>query len=284
LRASARPVRLALVFGRLREEPTPQTPVGSTAPVPSGAGTGEEPRGPREGLILLAFTILTVAASAYVLINAEHDAVHDPAEKAARGEINGLDGQSLLREQNMRKVLAKVAAGKRPFIASIRVAAVRADLQVRDADGFRKLLSIDPGLSVKERDFGVGDDKAVQAEAINPAAPERMVRAVAERTGLGFDAVDYVTMTFAGSGERTWYMALDKGPARTRQWIAAPDGTDLRKPGELSQAQQDADARRKRRFEAEQRRYKRNLERRSACLSKARDATAAARCIQRFQP
>jgi hypothetical protein len=79
-------------------------------------------------------------------------------------------------------------------------------------------------------------------------------------------------------------MSLDKGPARTRQWIAAADGSDLRKPGELSQKQKDAEAARKRKFEAEQRRFTRLLERRSACLSKATTATAAARCVQRFQP
>jgi hypothetical protein len=135
---------------------------------------------------------------------------------------------------------------------------------------------------VKEQDFGVGEDDAVRTSQIDPAAPERMVRAVAERTRLGTDAVDYVTMSFSGGGERNWYMSLDEGPARTRAWIAAADGTDLRKPGELSQAQKDADAKRKREFEAQQRRFKRQLRLRSACLSKAQDATSAARCIQRF--
>jgi hypothetical protein len=67
-----------------------------------------------------------------------------------------------------------------------------------------------------------------------------------------------------------------------RQWIAAANGSDLRKPGELSQAQKDADAKRKRQFEAQQRRFKRQSERRNACLQKARDATTAARCIERF--
>jgi macrodomain Ter protein organizer (MatP/YcbG family) len=122
----------------------------------------------------------------------------------------------------------------------------------------------------------------VRTSQIDAAAPQRMVKAVAERTRLGEDAVDYVTMSFSGTGERSWYMSLDEGPARTRSWIAAADGSDLRKPGELSQVQKDADAKRKRQYEAEQRRFNRQLKRRSACLSKARDATSAARCIQRF--
>lgn len=243
---------------------------------------GDDGSGPREGLILLVFTVLTVALSAFVLLRSEDDAVHDPVQKAARGEIKGLDGESLLREANVRRALAMIDSGPRPLVSNIRISAERIDVTVRDNDGSRKLLSIDPGFGVKEQNFGVGDDDAVRTAEIDAAAPERMVRAVGERTRLGTGAVDYVTMSFSGTGERDWYMSLDQGPARTRAWIAAADGSDLRKPGELSQKQKDADAKRKRQFEAQQRRFQRQIKRRSACLSKAQDATTAARCIQRF--
>lgn len=251
------------MFGRLEEQP-------------DGAS------GPREGLILLLFTILTVALSAYVLVGSEDDALHDPAQKAARGEIDGLDSLSLVREANLRKVLAKVEAGPRPLISSIRVAPSRVDVTVRDNDGSRKILSIDASFGVEESNFGVGDDTAVRTTEIDASAPERMVKAVAERTRMAPDAVDYLTLSFAGNGERSWYMALDKGPARTRQWIAAVDGTDLRKPGVLSQVHRDAAAKRKREFEAQQRRFKRQLARRNACVQKAQDAAAVGRCIERF--
>jgi hypothetical protein len=271
------------VFGRLKEQPPPQSLVGSsTAPVARSATGDDGGSGPREGLILLLFTIVTVALSTYVLIGEEHNAVHDPAQKAARGEIQGLDSQSLLREANLRRALVKIENSPRPLVSNIRVSAVRVDVTSLDNDGSRKIVSIDPGFNVKANDFGVGDDKAVRTTQIDVAAPERMVRAVAERTGLGANAVDYVTMSFSGSGERSWYMSLDKGPAKTRQWIAATDGSDLRKPGELSQAQKDANAKLKRQFEAQQRRFKRQSARRSACLSKATSATAAANCLQRF--
>jgi hypothetical protein len=69
---------------------------------------------------------------------------------------------------------------------------------------------------------------------------------------------------------------------RLRQWIAAPDGSDIRKPGELSQAQKSADAKRRRDFRRQQRRFKQVLARRIACLTRAADAVAAARCVQRF--
>jgi hypothetical protein len=271
------------VFGRLKEQPDPQSMVGaSTRPVSESSTAGDDGGGPPESLILLVFTILTLALSAFVLLRSEDDAVNDPVQKAARGEITGLDDESLFRQANIRKALAKVDAGKRPLISNIRISATRIDVTARDADGFRKLLSIDTAFKVTERDFGVGEDDAVRASQIDASAPERMVRAVAERTRMSPSAVDYVTQSFSGTGERSWYMSLDQGPARVRAWIAAGDGSDLRRPGELSQAQKDADAKRKREFEAQQRRFQRQLKRRTACLSKAKDATAAGRCIQRF--
>jgi hypothetical protein len=269
------------MFGRLKEQPSPQSLVGATT-APAADSPGDAGSGPREGLILLLFTVLTVALSAYVLISSENDAVHDPVQKAARGEIKGLDPESLLREANIRKALAKIDAGPRPLVTNIRIAPERIDATVRDNDGSRKLLSIDPAFGVKEQSFGVGDDAAVRTTQIDASGPERMVKAVAERTGMSPDAVDYVTMSFSGGIDPEWFLSLDQGPARLREWVAAADGTDVRKPGELSQAQKDANARTKRRLEAQQRRFRRQLERRSACLHKARDATAAGRCIERF--
>jgi hypothetical protein len=181
-------------------------------------------------------------------------------------------------------VLVKVDGSPRPLIIDIRVSAVRVDVTTVDQQRTtKKQLSYDLDLRVRhEFDFNPSDEPAVPASRINPAAPERMVRAVTERTGLGADAVDYVAESFSGAGEHTWYMALDQGPARARQWVAAPDGTDLRKPGEPSIAQKQADAKRRRDFARQQRRFKRNLALRTACLRKATDALAAARCVQRF--
>lgn len=45
---------------------------------------------PREGPLILLFLVLTLAPSALVLRKAEADAVNDPKQKAARGEIAGL--------------------------------------------------------------------------------------------------------------------------------------------------------------------------------------------------
>lgn len=272
------------MFGRLKEQPPPQSLVGGATTAPAEQQPGEEGHGPREGLILLLFTILTLAATAYVLAKAERDAVHDPVQKASRGEVDGLATDSFIREENFRRALAKIASNQRPFVTNIRVAPERVNATVRDQDGSRTFLNIDLNLKVTETDANVGDDPALRAAQFNAAAPSRMLRAVAERTGLGEDAIDYVTMSVDDEGPQTWYMALDKGGPGARAWIAEADGSDVRKPGEPSLAQKRADAREKARLEREQRRLNRVLTQRSKCLSKARTAEAASRCIERFQP
>jgi hypothetical protein len=255
--------------------------VAITSPVPE-----EEPRrGPPEGLILLVFAILTIAAAAFVLQRAEHKALHDPAQKGARGEVTGLDSLSFFRAENLRRAIAKVSDGPLPFVTAIRVSAVRVDLTLVNGDRSQKRqLSYDLDLRVRHQfDFTPSDTPAVRPSEIDPAAPERMIRSVLERTRLPASAVDYVTQDFtSGAATRGWYLFLKQGPARVRQWVAAPDGSDLRHPGEPSIAQRQADANRKRDLARQQRRLKRTLALRTSCLRKATDAVAAARCVQRY--
>jgi hypothetical protein len=255
--------------------------VAITSPVPED----EPQRGPPEGLILLVFVILTIAASAFVLQGAEHKALHDPAQKASRGEVKGLDALSFFRAQNLRKVLAKVDASSRPLITDIRVSAVRVDVTTVDSERTSKRqVSYDLDLRVRhEFAFSPRDETAVRASQVDAGAPERMIRSVMERTRLPASAVDYVAEDFTNSAtERNWYMSLDQGPARLRQWVAAPDGSDLRHPGDPSLAQREANAKLRRNLALQQRRFRRNLALRTACLRKAADALAAARCVQRY--
>ena len=108
--------------------------------------------GPRKGPLIAIFVVLTLAASAFVLHRAEANAVKDPTQKAARGEITGLTDLSLLRPENLRKALAKVNAGKYTLVSNIRVAPDRVNVSVRDKDGYRKYVTVGPGLDVSTSD------------------------------------------------------------------------------------------------------------------------------------
>jgi hypothetical protein len=269
------------VFGRGEEEPSPQDrltgAVTTTEPVQT---VTDEPRGPREGLILLLFTIITIAASAYVLWSEEQSAVDDPAQKVARGEVHGLSGLSLLREANVKRVLATVEKSKWPLVRNIRIAPDRIDVQVSDRDGYQRSLSFDPAFKMTNSDDGVSEQNTIPASKIDAGAPEKMIRALQEREQISPDAVDYVTNSYLIDDTSDWFMALDQGPARVRQWVAAPDGRDLRHPGELSTAQRQQQAQQRRDAQKQQR----QVQRLSNCLTAARSAEAVQRCYARFQP
>jgi hypothetical protein len=145
-------------------------------------------------------------------------------------------------------------------------------------------VSFDASLKETKNSFGTTTTNSVKAAAIDPSAPERMARGVAEKSGRSADAIDYITATYIIENKPTWFLALKEGPAKNRQWVAEPDGRDVRHPGELSTADKQANARRVAKLKREQMRLQRVLTQRSKCLSKATDALQAARCIQRFQP
>jgi hypothetical protein len=266
------------VFGRLKDPPSPQSLVGAStspggAPAEDAGGSG-----PPEGLILIVFTIATLVISALVLHNAATKSASDPVQKAARGEIKGLDELSFFRAANLRKALAKVSDGRWPLIISVRVAADRVDVTARDKDGFRKYLSVDPAYKVSVDDDNVGEDTAITASRIDTGAPERMIRAIAERTHMSPNAVDYLVTDADNEPDSAWYMFLDQGPARVRQWVATKTGTDLRHPGEPSQVQKDANAQRERELKRQQARQARHFK----CIAKAFTPAAYSRCDRKF--
>jgi hypothetical protein len=221
------------VFGRTQQEPPPQERVGApgahTTAVEQARARGGRPP---EGLILLVFALLTLAASAYVLLSDERSAERDPVQKAARGEIGTLDQLSLVREQNLRKLLAKIDAGPRPFVTNLRIATTRLNLIVRDSDGIRKVVSVDAALHTDESDFGTGTDDAVRAARIDAAAPERIVRAVLARTHVAPAAVDYLVLSPSGISGPGWTLYLTQGPVRDRHWSADAHGGRVRRLGE----------------------------------------------------
>ena len=241
--------------------------------------------------MIALFLVLTLAASAFVLHRAEANTVKDPKQKAARGEIQGLTQLSLVRPENLRRALAEIGASRWPLVWNIRVAPDRVNASVRDRDGYRRFVTVDPGFGVTSSDAGVGEDYAVTAGAIDIEAPKRMLDTVVARTGLSPAALDYATTSFSKDSPVSWYMAMKQGPARVRQWIADEHGRDVRKPGELSAADKKRNAEAARRNAEQQRRIRAQvrhtqlmIRRRIACIQKARDADGVSRCIDRYQP
>ena len=67
----------------------------------------QEQRGPErfEGAILGLFTLIAVAAVAFLLYTLEQDALDDPAMKAARGEVTATSELSLLNADRFTRAM-----------------------------------------------------------------------------------------------------------------------------------------------------------------------------------
>ena len=279
-----------MIFGRSEEEPPPETRLGgsaTTSATTAPASGDSEPSGPREGLILLLFVLVTLGASAFVLAKEENHALTDPKAKAERGEIQGLDDLSLLREDNFRRVMKETGDSDLPLVANVRIAPGRADITVQNENGDQKNVTFFPDFSTEKNDFGSSTADTAPAQAIDAAAPQRMVQGVVEKSGRSADAVDYVTTSFLTQRRPSWTIALKEGPARKRLWIADFQGRDVRLSGELSAGQKREQERNQRELERNQReveRTQRRIQQRSKCLSRAGDAQDVARCMQRFPP
>jgi hypothetical protein len=276
-----------VIFGRQDEEPPPEERLGTTSGTttttvasPSDSGSrSDEQGGPNEGVILLLFTLITAGAIAWVLISGEHKALHDPNAKADRGEISALDDLSLIRAKNVRKMLAQVRSSSSPEVADLRFAPTSADVTVQNENGDQTIWSFDPKLNVSKNSFGSGSSDDVQpVQAVDPGAPERMVRSAIEKSGRPASDINYVTTSFLTQKRPDWTIAFKTGPTDKRLWIADFHGRDVRRVGTPSVQQRRQTQQTKQNLQKLQQRVKA----RAKCLSQAPTAQAAARCLKRF--
>jgi hypothetical protein len=105
-----------------------------------------------------------------------------------------------------------------------------------------------------------------------------MVRSAIEKSGRPASDLNYVTTSFLTQKRPTWTIAFKSGPTDKRLWIAEFDGRDVRRNGTASQAQRRLAQRTKQSVQKLQQRVRA----RAKCLSQARTAEGAARCLRRF--
>jgi hypothetical protein len=228
---------------------------GPTVSVVEPAAHEKRRRGPNETVILTLFFLVCLASVGLLLWHEENRLLDDPDAKAQRGEIVGAEGDSLVRAVNFERALRKIdeRLGESDVVNSVRLSPVRVDVTAHDDTGRQRILSVDPGFDVEERDFGDSDQPGVRVRAIDPAAPARMFAVVRQRSGAKPGNLDYFVYSISGNG---WLLYLDGVPITRKQWQADARGRDVRRLGEPSGA------------EAAQR----------SCLQRARSAEDAARC------
>jgi len=215
----------------------PSTPASSVSGV--AASTGAEPRGaaghrwrPGEGLILLLWTLLVVGAVVVVLTRAEHDELTDPVKQAARGEVTGLGPLSLLTAAQFGG--AMTALGDRypdARATSIRVEPTRINASVRTGQYALHQVSVDVALKTHEDGSGETTEKGLALARVDPRGPERLVRAVNERTRTQPTDVDYLVLSVDSTSPRAsrWALFLKRGtPPDQRRYTSDLAGHDVK--------------------------------------------------------
>lgn len=183
---------------------------------PSDPSLPSTPGKPRsiEGIVLTVWALLTIAAVLIVIGRAEHDALHDPVEKAARGEISGLGPLSLLRADRLQGALQAIQ-NKLPDgrYVLVRVEPTRINAQLHTGDYKLKIYNVDAALHLHEDATSETSDKGIPADTIDPAAPQRLITAVNRRTGTKPQDVDYVVLATNTDHPRQsrWQLFLLRG-------------------------------------------------------------------------
>jgi hypothetical protein len=180
--------------------------------------------------------LLTVAASVYgtyhLMGTITPDSLASPSDRTSTGVsgVSGGDAHSLLRAADFAKALTTLAQrSANGRSASIRLAADRLDTQVPAGRG-STILQIDGDAKVTFRvDATTPSSSELRIAAVDTTAPERIVRAIAERQpGTGLDDVDY--MVLGGGTLPGWSVFLTSG--KQRFFRALPDGRRVTVPGE----------------------------------------------------
>lgn len=271
------------VFGREQEMDLGQTsaPSGRPDPVPGGGGPSREASGPYVPgpLALGLFTLVVLAAGALMFVRLEQDAVSDPVKKAERGEVGTTSALSLTREGNLRRAVAAVdrSLDDGGFIDSFRVAPDRVNVIVVQPSGRRESIAVNVAFETTSTDAGTGEGEGLQPDDIDPAAPERIIRAAREKFDLQPKDFDYLVANEArDEGEPSTWTGFWKLPLKDNDIAAAGDGTDVRllgTPDAKTRAQTKAAQERAERAQRE-------AAERSQCLSRAESTAEIQRCLR----
>jgi hypothetical protein len=206
---------------------------GATASVPDSAG---DPGARGETFLLGTWVVAVLIAVAVMDVVLEHRGVHDPIQRAARGEIKGVGSGSLIRPDRLRLALAKVGRDLDPesVVTSFRLAPDRINMTIRDSQGRRSLYNVDPALNVDHSSFGEGLEDGFSIRRVPVEGARRAVLAAAARHGTGPGDIDYMVLDYGSitRGGFSWNIFFKTGRVDRRQYFADGDGGNVRRPGE----------------------------------------------------
>jgi hypothetical protein len=130
-----------------------------------------------------------------------------PKDEAPKAAPKGLAGASLVRRANLAAALKTLRTSGGGRITNLRVAPERIDATLLTSAGRLRNVQIKPGGKLERfgSDSGAGFDQTptLPFAAVNPAAPQRLARAGAERIRVAVSTLQY-TVPVRVSGSVMW--------------------------------------------------------------------------------
>ncbi len=180
----------------------------------------------RQGALLAVWAVATLALTTVLLVGEEREALRDPVQKAARGEVSGLGELSLLRPERFAGAVRELEE-RHPGaeVTSLIVRPIRMDVILRTPDFKTHNINVDVGLGLDEIATGEGVQEGLALGAIDAAAPARMLGEVNALTRTGPEDVDYAMV----GRDSIWRLYLARGPRPDqRGFMGGPDGRGAR--------------------------------------------------------
>ncbi len=227
-----------MAFGRNKDD---VNPFGEARPAGAAAPVSDEhrqivsvARGDR--LFLLLFIVLTVVGTYLLLHHAEDKAVNDPVQKAARGEVTGATGLSLIRQANFRRALGAVQAKLKPdeVVTNLRLDPGALNVTARDTEGDQRYFGVDLAYKVHISSSGTtSGDGELGLRNVDASAPERFLAAILDRTHFDPKKLEYMVYDPAEEGDPSdWSAYFEDVPIKQKTWYANGKGRYARLSGE----------------------------------------------------
>ena len=187
---------------------TPPRPSGPPAWVTDRSPARRRFRYPARLLVIgvLAVAFLRVAGEVKDAVRGIDIEVPAVTQRPTAPEPTGLGARSLLRPAAFERALADLRGREIGRLQSLRLAPERIDASLLTPRGTLVSVQLRPGAELRrfsESGDGFGGLDTIPYAKLDPRAPQRLVRAAAERLGRPVSRIDYLVPTLT-SGELTW--------------------------------------------------------------------------------
>jgi len=206
----------------------------ATPPVAPAPPKVRVPREPRRSPLPFVFTIVAIALTALVLYDADRRSVNSPAVVFREMDGHALNERSLVRAANFRRALAAIQNEMEPGedLLSLRLTPQELGSTVRDPNGNTRLVDVGLDFKVEARDWSTDTSSTpLDIAAINPAAPQKVVRGALREAGVDDTHLNYLSLS--GGEQPSWYVQLKDVRIGDQTWSADLAGIAVTRPGEL---------------------------------------------------